>query len=115
MSHEPSRRAFLKLSAAAMAASSVKPTHAASGSGRIAIVADNSALFRADPIQYALSVLREAVTTAHLTDDDSAAELRIYIAPPDSLLDKEFPRPSPVTKSETVALLFGFFLGFLVV
>src|SRR3569833_1802853 len=86
MSHEPSRRAFLKLSAAAMAASSVKPTHAASGAGRFAIVADNSALIRADPIQYALSALREAVTTAHLTDDDSAAELRIYIAPPDSLL-----------------------------
>src|SRR3569833_2183237 len=107
MSHEPSRRAFLKLSAAAMAASSVKPTHAASGSGRIAIVADNSALIRADPIQYALSALREAVTTAHLTDDDSAAELRIYIAPPDSLLAKEFPRPSPVTQSETVALIPG--------
>ena len=58
MSHEPSRRSFLKLSAAAVAASSAKLAQAASGPGRIAIVTDNSALVRTDPVQYALGVLR---------------------------------------------------------
>src|SRR5215475_1612282 len=101
MSHTPSRRSFLKLSAAAVAASSAKFACAASGSGRIAIHTDNSALVRSEPVQYALGILREAVTTAHLADDDSAAALYIAIAPPDSSLTTSFSRNSSVTQPET--------------
>lgn len=105
MSYKPSRRAFLKLSAAAMAASTGELTHATPSPGRIAIVTDHSALVRTDPVQYALGVLRKAVTSAHLTDDDSAAALLIYVAPPDSPLATEFVHSSSITQSETVALI----------
>jgi hypothetical protein len=111
MAHEPSRRSFLKLSAAAIAASSAKLDHAASGPGRVAIVTDNSALVRTEPVQYALGVLREAVTSAHLTVDDSAAALHVHIATPDSLLAKPFSRSSSVTQPETVALIPGAHMG----
>ena len=111
MSHQPSRRSFLKLSAAAIAASSSKLVNAASGSGRIAIITDNSALVRTEPVQYALGMLRDAVTAAHLTDDQAAAALCIDIAPPDSLLAKPFSRSSSVTQAETVALIPGAQMG----
>jgi len=111
MSHKPSRRSFLKLSAAAIAASSAELAHAAPGSGHIAIITDNSALVRNEAVQYALGMLREAVTPAHLTDDPSAAALYIDIARPDSLLAKRFSRSSSVTQAETVALIPGTHMG----
>jgi hypothetical protein len=111
MFHNPSCRAFLKLSAAVAAASSAKLAHAASGSGHIAINTDESALVRTEPVQYALGVLREAVTAAHLTDDRSVAALHIHIAPPESLLAKPFARAPSVTYAETVALIPGTHMG----
>jgi len=110
MSHKPSRRSFLKLSAAA-AASSSKLARAVSGAGRIAIHTDNSTLLRTEPVQYAQGMLREAITAAHLTDDHSAAALHIQAAPADSLLAKAFPGSSSVRQAETVALLPGTHLG----
>ena len=111
MPHTPSRRSFLKLSAAAIAASSTQLAGAASGSGRIAIHTDNSALVSSEPVQYALNILREAVTPAHLADDDSAAAMYIAIAPPDSMLAKPFSRSSSVTQPETVAVIPGSHMG----
>src|SRR5581483_3925375 len=111
MFHNPSRRAFLKLSAAVATASSAKLARAAYGSGHIAIHTDNSALVRAEPVQYALGVLREAVTAAHLTDDHSVAALHLQIALPDSLLAKPFSRARSVTDAETVALIPGTHMG----
>ncbi len=111
MFHNPSRRAFLKLSAAVAAASSANFADAAHSSGPIAINTDNSALVLTEPVQYALGVLRKAVTTAHLTDDRSAAALHVHVALPDSLLAKPFSRSSSVTHSETVALIPGTYMG----
>jgi len=111
MPHTPSRRSFLKLSAAALAASSAELACAESGSGRIAIHTDNSALVHSEPVQYALGILREAVTTAHLADNDSAAALYIAIASPDSSLAKSFSRNSAVTQAETVAIIPGSYIG----
>lgn len=111
MSHKPSRRSFLKLSTAAIAASSARLGHAASGSGRIAIIAENSALVRTEPVQYALGMLRAALTSAHLTDDLSSAALHIEIAAPDSLLARPFSQASSVTQAETVALIPGTHMG----
>ena len=111
MFHSPSRRAFLRLSAAIAAASSTKLAHAAYGSGHIAIQTDDSALVRSDPVQYALGVLREAVTAAQLTADGSTAALHILVAPPDSSLAKPFSRASSVAHPETVALITGIHLG----
>src|SRR6185312_4836231 len=108
---EPSRRAFLKLSAAVAAASSAKLARAAYGSGHIAISTDNSALVRTEPVQFALGVLREAITAEHLTDDRSVAMLHIVIALPDSSLAKSFSRASSVTHAETVALIPGTHVG----
>jgi hypothetical protein len=110
MFQKSSRRAFLKLSAAVAAASSAKLANAARGSGHIAINTDNSAVFRSEPVQYALGVLRDAVTAGHLVDDRSAAELHIHVALPDSLLAKPFSRSS-VTRAETVALIPGTHMG----
>jgi hypothetical protein len=111
MFHKPSRRAFLKLSAALAAASAAKLAHSGDGPGHIAINTDNSALVRSEPVQYALGVLREAITAAHLTDDRAAAALHIHIALPDSLLAKPFARSSSVTHGETVALIPGTHMG----
>ncbi|MFL6602533.1 MAG: hypothetical protein ACJ8R9_14525 [Steroidobacteraceae bacterium] len=111
MFHKPSRRGFLKLSAALAAASSAKLAHSGDGPGHIAINTDNSALVRSEPVQYALGVLREATTAAHLTDDRAAAALHIHIALPDSLLAKPFSRSSSVTHGETVALIPGTHMG----
>jgi hypothetical protein len=112
MSQKRSRRSFLRLSAAAIAASSAKLADAASSSsGRIAIVTDNSALVRTQPVQYALGSFREAVTTAHLTDDHAVAALHIHIATPDSVLAKSFSRSVSVTQDETVALIPGTHMG----
>jgi hypothetical protein len=108
---KPSRRAFLKLSAAIAAASSAKLARSAYGPGHIAINTDNSPLVRTEPVQYALRVLREAITAAHLTDGGSAAALYIHIALPDSLLAKPFSRSSTVTHTETVALIPGTHMG----
>src|SRR5262249_23228278 len=107
----PSRRTFLKLSAAVAAASSAKLAHAGDRSSRIAINTDNSALVRTEPVQYALGVLREAVTAARLTDDCSNAALLVHIPLPDSLLAKPFARVSSVTHTETVALIPGTHTG----
>jgi hypothetical protein len=111
MFDKPSRRAFLKLSAAVAAASSVKLAHSGDGPGRIATKTDNSAVVRSEPVQYALGVLREAITAPHLTEDRAAAALHIHIALPDSLLAKPFSRSSSVTHGETVALIPGTHMG----
>src|SRR4051812_22588910 len=111
MPHTPSRRSFLELSAAAIAASSAKLAGAASGSSRIAIHTDTSPLVRSEPDQYALGILRDTVTTTHLTDDDSAAALYIVIASPNSTLAKSFSRNSSVTQPETVAIIPGSHIG----
>jgi hypothetical protein len=103
MSHTPSRRSFLELSAAAVAASSARLACAAPGSGRIAIQTDDSALVRSEPVQYALGVLREAVTIAHLADD-SAAALYLVVAPPDSSLGKSFSTASAASMPASSAL-----------
>src|SRR6185295_11776945 len=111
MFNKPSRRAFLKLSAAVAAASSVKLAQSGDGPGRIATKTDNSAVVRSEPVQYALGVLREAITAPHLTEDRAAAALHIHIALPDSLLAKPFSRSSSVTHAETVALIPGTHMG----
>ena len=112
MPYKPSRRSFLKLSAAAVAVpSATQPACAATGIGRIAIHTDNSSLVRSEPVQYALGMLREAITAAHLTDDPAAAALHIQTAPSDSLLAKPFSLSSSVVHAETVALLPGTHMG----
>ena len=111
MPRKPSRRSFLKLSAAAASISAAKFAHAAPGGGRIAIISDDSALIHSEPVQYALGKLRDVLTSAHLTDDHMAAALHIHIAPPDSALAKPFPRATSVSQSETVALIPGTHMG----
>jgi len=111
MSTKPSRRSFLKLSAAAASATASKLAHAASAGGRIAIIADDAALIKSEPVQYALGKLRDALTPAHLTDDHMAAAMHIHIAQPGSDLAKPFARASSVTQPETVALIPGTHMG----
>jgi hypothetical protein len=111
MPRNPTRRSFLKLSAAAASVSAAKFAHAAPVGGRIAIITDDSALIHAEPVQYALGKLRDSITAAHLTDDHSLASLHIHIAPPDSPLAKPFPRTTSVSQSETVALIPGTHMG----
>ncbi|HXE09408.1 MAG TPA: hypothetical protein VN612_16005 [Acidobacteriaceae bacterium] len=110
--HKPTRRSFLKLSAAAASVSAANFAHAAPSSGRIAIVADDaSSLVKSEPVQWALGKLRVALTPAHLTEDHEAAVSHVHIATPDSALAKPFPRASSVTQPETVALIPGTHMG----
>ena len=111
MSRKPSRRSFLKLSAAAASVSAARLAHAAPTGGRIAMIADDSPLVHSEPVQYALGRLNDALTPARLTDDHSAATLHIHIAQPGSDLAKPFARASSVTQPETVALIPGTHMG----
>jgi hypothetical protein len=107
MSSRPSRRSFLKISAAAASVSAAKLAHAAPTGGRIAIIADDSSLIKSEPVQYALGKLRESLTAANLTDDHSAAALHVHIAQPGSQLAAPFARAASVSLPETVALIPG--------
>jgi hypothetical protein len=112
MPRKPTRRSFLKLSAAAASISAAKFAHAASVGGRIAIVADDAfPLVKSEAVQWALGKLRVAITDPHLTDDHNAAVFHIHIATPDSALAKPFSRASSVTQPETVALIPGNHMG----
>jgi hypothetical protein len=108
MSRKASRRAFLKLSAAAASLSAAELAHAVPLAKRIAIVTnDDSPLINNDAVRWATQKLRDAITPKSLADKPGSAGFSILIAPVDSPLAKNFPNRRPLTEPETTALFPG--------
>src|ERR1039458_5226394 len=106
------RRAFLKLSAAAASITAAELAHAAPAGPRVRIVTDPaSPLVSGEPVQWAIRKLHEAFTARDVVISESGATLAIVVAPVVSLLAEPFPSISGVTLPETTALLPGHFSG----
>src|ERR1017187_2325824 len=104
------RRAFLKLSAAAASITAAEFAHAAPAGPRVRIVTDPaSPLVSGEPVQWAIRKLHEAFTARGVVISESGATLAIVVAPVVSLLAKPFPGTSGVTLPETTALVPGHF------
>jgi hypothetical protein len=110
MPRKSTRRAFLKLSAAAASITAAELAHAAPAGPRVRIVTDPaSPLVSGEPVQWAIRKLHEAFTARGVVISESGATLAIVVAPVVSLLAKPFPGISGVTLPETTALVPGHF------
>src|ERR1035441_10359667 len=110
MPAKSTRRAFLKLSAAAASITAAELAHAAPEGLRVRIVTDPaSPLVSGEPVQWAIHKLHEAFTARGVVISESGATLAIVVAPVASLLAKPFPGISGVTLPETTALVPGHF------
>jgi hypothetical protein len=110
MPPKSTRRAFLKLSAAAASITAAELAHAAPAGLRVRIVTDPaSPLVSGEPVQWAIRKLHEAFTARGVVISESGATLAIVVAPVASLLAKPFPGISGVTLPETTALVPGHF------
>jgi hypothetical protein len=108
MPNRATRRTFLKLSAAAASVTAAELAHAFPAGRRIVIVTDDdSPLVKSEPVQWALSKLREAIPSAHLAKNDSEAARRIVVGPFDGLLALGVHPKIAINQPETVALIAG--------
>ena len=103
----PSRRTFLKLTAAATSLSAADLAHAIPGGGSVALITDNGALLTAESVQWALAELRRACAEKGLIPSTSSGKLAIVVAPSTSSLAAGFERLPAITQPETTALLPG--------
>jgi hypothetical protein len=82
MPHKPTRRNFLKLSAAAASLTAAEFARAAPAGNRIAIVTDDkSPLIQTEPGMWALGKLREAIGPTRLAKIDTTATTVIVVSP----------------------------------
>jgi hypothetical protein len=110
MPTQPTRRTFLKLSAAAASLSAAEFAHAVPPAKRIAIVTDDdSPLINNEPVRWAAEKLRAAITPQGLSNKQSGADFTLLIAPVTSPLAKSFPNRPRFTQPETTALIPGHF------
>jgi hypothetical protein len=110
MPAKATRRAFLKLSAAAASITAAELAHAAPAGPRVRIVTDPaSPLISGESVQWAVRKLHEAFTARGIVLSESDATQAIVIAPVASLLAKPFPAIAGVTLPETTALIPGHF------
>jgi len=108
MSRKPSRRTFLKLSAAAASLTAAELARALPNARRIAIVmGDDSALITSAPVQWATQKLREAITPQGIAAKGGFSDFTILIAPVSSPLAKVFPNRPSFTQPESTALIPG--------
>ena len=108
MSERPSRRSFLKISAAAASVSAVEIAHGLPPARRIALVVDTSSpITTSEPVQWAVGKLREAITPERLATKGSAADFTVIVAPVTSRLAKPFDTRASLTQPEMTALIPG--------
>jgi hypothetical protein len=107
MPTHPSRRTFIKLTAAATSLTAADLAGAIPASGSIALITDKDALLAAEPVQWALAELRRACAEKDLTLSSTSGKLAIVIAPLSSPLATEFGRLPAITQPETTALRPG--------
>ncbi len=107
MPRNPSRRTFLKLSAAAGSSVTAHLAHATPAGFSVAVITDKGALLSAEPVQWALAEFRRACSEKGLSPSSGATHLAIVVAPPSSALAAGFGTVPAITQPETTALIPG--------
>jgi hypothetical protein len=108
MSRKPSRRSFLKLSAATASISAAKLAHAAPSAPRVAVLTDTSSpIVQSESVQWALTQLRTIIPADNLSDNPAGASHVIVVVPAGSALARGFSGTSGPLSPETVAILPG--------
>jgi hypothetical protein len=108
MPTNPTRRTFLKLSAAAASLTTAELAHAAVAGRSIVLILDPaSPIPSGEPVQWAMDKLRAALTAKGISIAESGATLAILITPVGSSLAKGFPNLASITQPETTALIPG--------
>jgi hypothetical protein len=112
MPTRPTRRTFIKLSAAAASLTAAELAHAVPLNRRIAIVTDDDApIINNEPVRWATEKLRTAITPQGLSNKQSGADFTILIAPVTSPLAKFFSNRPRFTQPESMALIPGNYKG----
>src|SRR5664279_2100251 len=112
MPTRPTRRTFIKLSAAAASLTAAELAHAVPPNRRIAIVTDDDApLINDEPVRWATEKLRAAITPQGLSNKQSDADFTVLIAPVTSPLAKSFANRPRITQPESMALIPGNYKG----
>ncbi|WP_263349798.1 hypothetical protein [Acidicapsa acidisoli] len=107
MPTQPSRRTFLKLTAAATSLTAADLAYAIPASDSIALITDKSALLSVESVHWALAELHRACAEKGLTLSTPSGKLAIVVAPSSSSLAAGFGRLPAITQPETAALLPG--------
>ena len=107
MPNRPTRRSFLKLSAAATPLMGASVVHAFPEHFSIALITDDGTLASAEPVQWALAELRRALTEKGVTPSTASSKLSIVIASPSSSFTTGFGTLPAITRPETTALIPG--------
>ncbi len=113
MSRKPTRRSFLKLSAAAASLTAAELAHAAAGRHvRVAIVPSspthNSPLVNSSPVQVgSADKLRDAFTAKGVAISDQRSTLTVHVAPVNAPFAQFFPGLPKLTEPESTALVLG--------
>lgn len=106
MRTRPSRRTFVKLSAAAASVTAAELAHALPNGRRIAIVMDDdSPLIYNEPVRWATEKLREAITPERLAVQQNGADFAIVIHTAVYPLGKTLPSRLTFTHPEAIAFL----------
>jgi hypothetical protein len=108
MSKSPSRRSFLKLTAAAASVGAAEFARAMPADRRISVVVDQqSQLTNSAPVQWAVQKLRDAIAPENLAAKADDADFSIVVAPIDSPLATPFGQRTTWQQPETAALIPG--------
>ncbi len=107
MPNRPTRRTFLKLSAAATPVIGAKVLHAFPANASIALITDKGTLVSAEPVQWALAELRRTFTGKGVGLSAASSKLSIVVAPPSSSLTASFGILPAITQAETTAIIPG--------
>ena len=107
MPNRPTRRSFLKLSAAATPLIGASVVHAFPEQFSVALITDNGTLVSAESVQWALAELRRALTGKGVTPSTASSKLSIVIASPSSSFTTGFGMLPAITRPETTALIPG--------
>lgn len=103
-----SRRTFLKLSTAAASMAAMDLASAKTGGEEVALIIDSqSALTDTEPVQWALSKLRAALSAKGNKISENDGPFAIVVASVDSPLTKSFGTIAKIDQPETTALIPG--------
>ena len=101
-----SRRSFLKLGAAAASLGAAELAHALPPAPRIQIVVDEqSPLTNSAAVQWALAMLRDAITPERMAKPHETGDFRIVVAPAHSALAGPFGLRTALSQQESMALV----------
>ena len=107
MPTHPSRRTFLKLTAAAASLTATDLARANPADGSIALITDKGALLGSESVQWALAEFQRTCVEKGMPPSTSFGKVAIVVAPLSSPLATGFGRLPAITQSETTAIIPG--------